>query len=66
MVIIDILDPLAIETGIAIAAFIVDRPQPWARYNASKAALHQMVKFLAVELAPKNIRVNLPPRRVTS
>jgi NAD(P)-dependent dehydrogenase (short-subunit alcohol dehydrogenase family) len=28
MVIIDILDPLAIETGVAIAAFIVDRPQP--------------------------------------
>jgi len=28
MVIIDILDPLAHETGVAIAAFIVDRPQP--------------------------------------
>jgi hypothetical protein len=28
MVIIDILDPLAHETAVAIAAFIVDRPQP--------------------------------------
>jgi hypothetical protein len=28
VVIIDILDPLAHETGVAIAAFIVDRPQP--------------------------------------
>jgi len=28
MVTIDILDPLALETGVAIAAFIVDRPQP--------------------------------------
>jgi NAD(P)-dependent dehydrogenase (short-subunit alcohol dehydrogenase family) len=28
MVIIDILDPRAYETGVAIAAFIVDRPQP--------------------------------------
>jgi NAD(P)-dependent dehydrogenase (short-subunit alcohol dehydrogenase family) len=37
---------------------IVDRPQPQAHYNTSKAAVHQMVKSLAVELAPKNIRVN--------
>ena len=28
MVIIDILDPLAHETGVAIAAFTVDRLQP--------------------------------------
>jgi NAD(P)-dependent dehydrogenase (short-subunit alcohol dehydrogenase family) len=28
IVIIDILDPLAHETGVAIAAFIVDRLQP--------------------------------------
>ena len=40
------------------SGFIVDRPQPQAHYNASKAAVHQMVKSLAVELAPKNIRVN--------
>lgn len=40
------------------SGFIVDRPQPQAHYNASKAAVHQMIKSLAVELAPKNIRVN--------
>lgn len=40
------------------SGFIVDRPQPQAHYNTSKAAVHQMVKSLAVELAPKNIRVN--------
>jgi hypothetical protein len=28
MVIIEILDPLAVETGVAITAFIADRPQP--------------------------------------
>jgi hypothetical protein len=28
MVIIEILDPRAHETGVAIVAFIVDRPQP--------------------------------------
>ena len=37
---------------------IVDKPQPQAHYNTSKAAVHQMVKSLAVELAPHNIRVN--------
>ncbi len=40
------------------SGFIVDRPQPQAHYNTSKAAVHQMIKSLAVELAPKNIRVN--------
>ena len=40
------------------SGFIVDRPQPQAHYNTSKAAVHQMVKSLAVELAPKGIRVN--------
>jgi NAD(P)-dependent dehydrogenase (short-subunit alcohol dehydrogenase family) len=55
---------MAEEGGGSIVAigsnsgFIVDRPQPQAHYNASKAAVHQMVKSLAVELAPKNIRVN--------
>ena len=37
---------------------IVDKPQPQAHYNTSKAAVHQMVKSLAVEVAPHNIRVN--------
>ena len=40
------------------SGFIVDKPQPQAHYNTSKAALHQMVKSLAVELAPHKIRVN--------
>lgn len=40
------------------SGFIVDRPQTQAHYNASKAAVHQMVKSLACELGPKNIRVN--------
>ncbi len=40
------------------SGFIVDKPQPQAHYNTSKAAVHQMVKALAVELAPFKIRVN--------
>lgn len=40
------------------SGFIVDKPQPQAHYNTSKAAVHQMVKSLAVELAPHKIRVN--------
>jgi NAD(P)-dependent dehydrogenase (short-subunit alcohol dehydrogenase family) len=40
------------------SGIIVDKPQPQAHYNTSKAAVHQMVKSLAVELAPHNIRVN--------
>lgn len=40
------------------SGFIVDKPQPQVHYNTSKAAVHQMVKSLAVELAPYNVRVN--------
>jgi len=40
------------------SGLIVDRPQPQAHYNASKAAVHQMIKSMAVELAPHSIRVN--------
>ncbi len=40
------------------SGFTVDKPQPQAHYNSSKAAVHQMVKSLAVELAPHKIRVN--------
>ncbi len=40
------------------SGFTVDKPQPQAHYNTSKAAVHQMVKSLAVELAPFRIRVN--------
>jgi len=40
------------------SGFIIDKPQPQAHYNTSKAAVHQMVKAMAVELAPHKIRVN--------
>lgn len=40
------------------SGLIVDRPQPQAHYNTSKAAVHQMVKSMACELAPYKIRVN--------
>ena len=40
------------------SGFIIDKPQPQAHYNTSKAAVHQMVKAMAVELAPYKIRVN--------
>ncbi|WP_394830104.1 glucose 1-dehydrogenase [Pendulispora rubella] len=42
----------------SISALIVNRPQMQASYNASKAAVHQLTKSLAVEWAPHNIRVN--------
>ena len=40
------------------SGLIVDRPQPQAHYNASKAAVHQMVRSMAAELASHKIRVN--------
>ena len=40
------------------SGLIVDRPQPQASYNASKAAVHQLTKSLACEWAKHNIRVN--------
>tara|TARA_Y100000748_G_scaffold299819_1_gene297293 strand:+ start:67 stop:840 length:774 start_codon:yes stop_codon:yes gene_type:complete len=40
------------------SGIIVDKPQPQASYNASKAAVHQMTKSLACEWARYNIRVN--------
>ena len=40
------------------SGLIVDRPQPQASYNASKAAVHQLTKSLACEWAKYNIRVN--------
>ena len=40
------------------SGLIVDRPQPQASYNASKAAVHQLTKSLACEWAKFNIRVN--------
>ncbi len=40
------------------SGLIVDKPQPQASYNASKAAVHQLTKSLACEWAKYNIRVN--------
>ena len=40
------------------SGLIVDKPQPQASYNASKAGVHQLTKSLACEWANYNIRVN--------
>lgn len=42
----------------SISGTIVNIPQQQASYNASKAAVIQMTKSLAIEWAPYNIRVN--------
>lgn len=42
----------------SISGFIVNRPQEQASYNASKAAVHQLTRSLAVEWADMGIRVN--------
>jgi len=42
----------------SISGFIVNRPQHQASYNASKAAVHQLSRSLAVEWADLGIRVN--------
>jgi NAD(P)-dependent dehydrogenase (short-subunit alcohol dehydrogenase family) len=42
----------------SISGLIVNRPQWQASYNASKAAVHQLTKSLALEWAPNGIRVN--------
>ncbi|RWO22458.1 MAG: SDR family oxidoreductase [Mesorhizobium sp.] len=42
----------------SMSGLIVNRPQPQAYYNASKAAVHHLTKCLAVEWAARGIRVN--------
>jgi NAD(P)-dependent dehydrogenase (short-subunit alcohol dehydrogenase family) len=42
----------------SISANIVNNPQKQCHYNASKAAVSQLTKCLAVEWAPYNVRVN--------
>ncbi|KAI9882994.1 MAG: hypothetical protein M1823_005268 [Watsoniomyces obsoletus] len=42
----------------SMSGAIVNVPQPQAPYNASKAAVRQLAASLAVEWAPKGIRVN--------
>ena len=42
----------------SMSGFIVNRPQAQSYYNASKAAVHHLTKSLAVEWAPRGVRVN--------
>ena len=42
----------------SMSGIIVNRPQEQASYNASKAAVHHLVKSLAAEWAARGVRVN--------
>ncbi len=42
----------------SMSGFIVNKPQPQAFYNASKAGVHHLTKSLAAEWAKRGIRVN--------
>jgi NAD(P)-dependent dehydrogenase (short-subunit alcohol dehydrogenase family) len=42
----------------SMSGFIVNKPQPQAYYNASKAGVHHLTKSLAAEWAPRGVRVN--------
>jgi NAD(P)-dependent dehydrogenase (short-subunit alcohol dehydrogenase family) len=42
----------------SMSGYIVNRPQPQAHYNASKAAVHHLTRSLAAEWAPRGVRVN--------
>ena len=42
----------------SISGMVSNTPQAQTAYNASKAAVHTMVKCLAVEFAPVGVRVN--------
>ncbi len=42
----------------SMSGLVVNRPQEQASYNASKAAVHQLIKSLAAGWASRGIRVN--------
>ena len=42
----------------SMSGFIVNKPQPQAFYNASKAAVHHLTRSLAAEWAARGVRVN--------
>ncbi len=42
----------------SMSGIVVNRPQPQAAYNASKAAVHMLTKSLAAEWAASGVRVN--------
>ncbi len=42
----------------SMSGVIVNRPQPQASYNASKAAVHHLTKSLAAEWGARGVRVN--------
>jgi len=46
-----------VNTG-SMSGLIVNKPQPQAAYNASKAAVHMLTRSLACEWAKSGIRVN--------
>jgi NAD(P)-dependent dehydrogenase (short-subunit alcohol dehydrogenase family) len=54
---------LAMRSGAIVnvgsmSGFIVNKPQPQAFYNASKAAVHHLTKSLAAEWGRRGVRVN--------
>ncbi len=42
----------------SMSGIVVNKPQPQAAYNASKAAVHALTRSLAAEWAAKGVRVN--------
>lgn len=42
----------------SMSGFIVNRPQPQAQYNASKAGVHHLTRSLSAEWAARGVRVN--------
>jgi len=48
----------SIVTVGSMSGVIVNKPQPQAYYNASKAAVHHLTKSLAAEWAARGVRVN--------